>query len=79
MTKTLNIPNAAHQIEIDADIFEENEIKEMEKSLYKYWIGQLIGLVRKSEEISFDGRMFLLHKLRTDLFDGNQAKAFLNL
>ena len=78
MTKTLNIPNAAHQIEIDADLYEENEIKEMEKSLDKYWIGQLIGIVRKSEEIGFDGTVFLEHKLRTDLFDGNQTKAFQN-
>ena len=78
MKKILNIPNAAHPIEIDTDDYEENEIKEMEKSLDKYWLGQLIGLVRKSEEISFDGTWFLLHKLRTDLFDGNEAKAYLN-
>ena len=79
MTKTLNIPNAAHQIEIDADAYEENEVKEMEKSLHKYWIGQLIGLVRKSENIGFVGAAFLEHTLRTLLFDGNQAKAFLNI
>lgn len=78
MTKTLNIPNAAYPIEINTDDYEENEIKEMEKSLQKYWIGRLIGLVRKSEDISFDGTLFLLHKLRTDLFDGNENKAYQN-
>ena len=78
MKKTLNIPNSVGPIEINTDDYEENEIKEMEKSLDKYWLGQLIGLVRKSEEISFDGTWFLLHKLRTDLFDGNEAKAYLN-
>ena len=78
MTKTLNIPNAAYPIEIDADLFEENEIKEMEKSLDKYCIGKLIGLVRKSKKINFYETAFLLHKLRTDLFDGNQNKAFQN-
>lgn len=77
MTKTLNIPNA-DPIEIDTDDYEDNEIKEMEKSLDKYWLGQLIRLVRKSEEISFDGTLFLLHKLRTDLFDGNENKAYQN-
>ena len=78
MKKILNIPNAVDQIEIDTDDYEENEIKEMEKSLHKYWLGQLIGIVRKSEDISFDGTLFLLHKLRTDLFDGNENRAYQN-
>lgn len=78
MKKTLNIPNAADPIEIDTDDYEENEIKEMEKSLHKYWIGQLLGLVRKSEDIGVDGTTFLLHKLRTDLFDGNENRAYQN-
>lgn len=78
MTKTLNIPNSVNPIEINTDDYEENEIKEMEKSLHKCWIGQLIGLVRKSEEIDFDGTLFLLHKLRADLFDGNENRAYQN-
>ena len=78
MTKALNIPNVVDPIEIDTDDYEENEIKEMEKSLKKYWLGQLIGIVRKSEDISVDGTLFLLHKLRTDLFDGNENKAYQN-
>lgn len=78
MKKTLSIPNAVDPIEIDTDDYEENEIKEMEKSLKKYWIGQLLGLVRKSEDISFDGTLFLLHKLKADLFDGNENRAYQN-
>lgn len=32
MKKILNMPNAVDPIEIDADDYEENEIKEMEKA-----------------------------------------------
>lgn len=78
MTKTLNIPGVSRPIEINTDDYTESEIKEMEKSLYKFWLGQLLGLLRKSQEISFDGAQFLQHKLRTDLFDGNSTKAFQN-
>ena len=78
MTKTLNIPGVSRPPEIDTDYFEENEIKEMGKSLYKFWLGQLLCLLRKSEEISFDGYCVLEHKLRTEMFDGNSTKAFQN-
>lgn len=77
MTKTLNIPGCS-PVEIDTDYFEENEIKEMEKSLEKYWTGKLLEILRKSEDIDFAGAQFLQHKLRTDLFDGNSTKAFQN-
>lgn len=78
MTKVLNMPNRATPATVSTDDYEENELKEMEKSDLKYSIGKLIRHVRHSEDFSFDETCMLEHELRTLLFDGNSAKALQN-
>lgn len=78
MTKVLNIPNRVIPATVSTDDYEENELKEMEKSNLKYNIGRLIRHVRQSEDFSFDETCMLEHELRTLLFDGNSNKALRN-
>ena len=77
MTKTLNIPNRSAPVEIDTDDFEENEIKEMEKSNFNFALGRLLRYVRKSDEFSFDETCTLEHWIRTNLL-GSENRAFQN-
>ena len=79
MTKVLNIPNRVIPATVSTDDYEENELKEMEKSILKYSIGRLIKHVRQSEDFSFDETCMLVHELRTLLFDGNSNKALRNI
>lgn len=79
MTKVLNIPNRVIPATVSTDDYEENELKEMEKSNLKYNIGRLIKHVRQSEDFSFDEACMLEHELRTLLFDGNSNKALRNI